>query len=198
MSDGGSRDNALPTVVCPDRAAWRDWLAHHHASAPGAWLVYYRKATGKASIGYRESVLEALCFGWIDGLKRRLDDERYSHRFTPRRPGSRWSELNVRRARELIGQGLMQPAGRAAFERRTARDADRETQRFDPDPALPAELERALRADADCWRHFNALPPGCRRQYVLWLTTAKRPDTQRRRLQEALRLLAEGRRLGMK
>ena len=188
----------LPTVDCPDRAAWRAWLERHHADAPGAWLVYFKKHTGLASVSYRDSVLEALCFGWIDGLKRRIDDERYAHRFTPRRPGSRWSELNVRHARELIAAGLMQDAGLEAFERRSQAPDANAALRSDPDPELPPDIEQALREHPQSWRHFTALAPGCRRQYVLWLSTAKRPETRRKRLDEAIRLLAEGRRLGMK
>ena len=85
-----------PTVQCPTRADWRSWLQANHAGTPEVWLVYFKKNTGKPSVTYRESVEEALCFGWIDGLKRRVDDERYAHRFTPRRPKSKWSPLNIR------------------------------------------------------------------------------------------------------
>jgi uncharacterized protein YdeI (YjbR/CyaY-like superfamily) len=198
VNDAATPANELPTVVCPDRAAWRAWLAEHHTGAPGAWLVYYRKHCGKPSIGYEESVLEALCFGWIDGLKRRLDAERYTHRFTPRRANSRWSERNLRWARELMAQGLMEPAGRAAFDQRAGEPDPADAKRRETDPVLPPELERVIRAHPQSWRHFKNLAPGYRRQYVLWLTTAKRPDTRRRRLEEALRLLAEGRPLGMK
>jgi len=198
MNSGHDFGDELPAVSCPDRAAWRAWLERRHAEAPGAWLVYFKKHTGLASVSYRDSVLEALCFGWIDGLKRRIDDQRYAHRFTPRRPGSRWSDLNVRCARELIAAGQMRAAGLEAFERRSdAPDPDAALRR-DPDPALPADIEQALREHPQSWEHFTALAPGCRRQYVLWLSTAKRPETRSKRLDEAIRLLAEGRRLGMK
>ena len=188
----------FPQVECSDRAEWRAWLARHHATAPGAWLVYFKKHTGHATITYRESVLEALCFGWIDGLKRRLDDQRYTHRFTPRRPNSRWSDLNVRLAQELIETGLMQPAGLAAFEQRARYTEETRTLRVNPEPELPAELERTLRANPRSWEGFTALAPGYRRQYVLWLTTAKRATTREKRLQEAIRLLAAGHKLGMR
>lgn len=198
MHSGHDFGDGLPTVTCPDRAAWRAWLERHHAEAPGAWLVYFKKHTGLPSVGYRDSVLEALCFGWIDGLKRRIDDQRYVHRFTPRRPGSRWSDLNVRCARELIAAGLMHAAGLEAFERRSDAPDPNAALRRDPEPALPADIEQALREHPQSWAHFVALAPGCRRQYVLWLSTAKRPETRRKRLEEAIRLLADGRSLGMK
>jgi uncharacterized protein YdeI (YjbR/CyaY-like superfamily) len=142
--------------------------------------------------------MEALCYGWIDGIKRRVDEQRYTHRFTPRRPGSRWSELNIRRAQELIDRGLMRPAGRAAFEQRSRYPAEQRARRQEPHPELPAELEAAIRAHPDSWRNFETLAPGYRKQYILWLTTAKRADTRERRLREAIRLLAAGRKLGMK
>ena len=148
MTPGFAHDDGFPLVECPDRAAWRTWLEHHHESTPGAWLVFLKKHTGRASVGYLDSVLEALCFGWIDGLKRRVDEQ------------------NARRR--------------------------------DPEPMLTPELEQALRAYPGSWRNFNALTPGYRKQYVLWLTTAQRADTRERRLQEAIRLLAEGRKLGMR
>jgi uncharacterized protein YdeI (YjbR/CyaY-like superfamily) len=198
MSDSFTPDDGLPVVECPDRAAWRAWLERHHAVTPGAWLVFIKKGVGEASVGYRDAVLEALCYGWIDGIKRRVDDTRYTHRFTPRRANSRWSELNIRRARELIDQGLMRPPGLAAFEQRTRYPAAQRAKRAAAAPALPVELERAIRANPDSWRTFKALAPGYRRQYVLWLTTAKRSDTRERRLREAIRLLASGRKLGMK
>jgi uncharacterized protein YdeI (YjbR/CyaY-like superfamily) len=191
-------DDGLPVVECPDRAAWRDWLERHHTDTTGAWLIFAKKGSGAASVNYRDAVLEALCYGWIDGIKRRVDDKRYTHRFTPRRAGSRWSELNIRRARELIDQGLMRAPGLAAFEQRTRYSVAQRAKRREPEPELSEELEQALRADEKCWRNFESLAPGYRKQYVLWLTTAKRPDTRERRLREAISLLATGRKLGMK
>ncbi|MEJ2385285.1 MAG: YdeI/OmpD-associated family protein [Xanthomonadales bacterium] len=191
-------DDGLPVVECPDRAAWRAWLERHHAAASGGWLIFWKADSGQAGIAYRDAVLEALCYGWIDGIKRRVDERRYTHRFTPRRARSRWSERNIRYARELIDQGLMRPPGLAAFEQRSRYPAAQRAQRVAAAPSLPAELERAIRANPDSWRNFTALAPGYRKQYVLWLTTAKRADTRERRLREAIRLLASGRKLGMK
>ncbi len=105
-----------------DRKAWRAWLAENHASEKEVWLAYYKKHTGKASVSYMDSVKEALCFGWIDGLKRRIDEARYTHRFTPRRADSKWSLQNIRLAKELIASGEMTAAGLAAFDQRVAYD----------------------------------------------------------------------------
>lgn len=176
-----------------DRSAWRRWLKKNHATASEVWLVYYKKHTGKPSVTYLDSVREALCFGWIDGIVRRIDDETYTHRFTPRRPGSRWSSTNVRLAKELIASGDMTDAGLAAYRRRVEPGKPPIDE-----SSLAPEIETALRADAAAWRNFQDLAPSHRRQYVGWLMSAKRPETRAKRLAEALRLLAENKTLGMK
>jgi uncharacterized protein YdeI (YjbR/CyaY-like superfamily) len=187
-----------PRVRARDRGEWRTWLEEHHETAEVVWLVFYKKHTGKPSIEYRESVEEALCFGWIDGLKRRLDDERYAYRFTPRRARSRWSSLNVRLANEQIEQGRMTPAGLAAFERRVRDAGERSESRPRPDGTLPPEAERALRAHPRAWRNYQALAPSYRKQYALWLSVAVKPETRARRLEQAIALLEDNQKLGMK
>jgi len=187
-----------PLVCPPDRAEWRAWLRQHHATADEAWLVFYKKHTGKPSVAYRDSVEEAICFGWIDGLKRRIDDERYAHRFTPRKESSKWSPLNIRIAEAMIASGQMAPAGLAAFERRRGYDEAfldaRQSDRLD----LPPDIEKALRANRKAWQNFTNLAPGYRKQYTGWLANAIRPETRARRLREALQLLEQNRKLGMK
>jgi len=187
-----------PKVFASDRKTWRAWLAGHHASESEAWLVYYKKHTGKPSVGYLDSVREALCFGWIDGLKKRIDDETYAHRFTPRKPLSKWSPQNIRLATELIELGLMTEAGLSAFEQRVAYDGDVLDMIRSEQLALSDETEAALRANGKAWENFERLTPGRRKQYVAWLQTAKRPETRKKRLQEAIALLEQNRELGMK
>lgn len=188
----------METTTCPaDRAEWRDWLQRHHASAREVWLVYYKKHTGKPTVSYRESVEEALCFGWIDGIRKSIDDERYCHRFSPRKAQSKWSALNIRLARDLIRQGRMAPAGLAAFERRQEYDEALVRSRQDRDPTLPTDIERALARNEIAWNNFNAMAPGYRRQYIGWLTAAKKEETRKRRLEKALRLLEQNRKPGM-
>jgi uncharacterized protein YdeI (YjbR/CyaY-like superfamily) len=185
-----------PQQSFASRAAWRAWLEKNHAKVDEIWLVYYKKASGKPSVEYAASVEEALCFGWIDGLKKRIDDERYTHRFTPRKPQSPWSTLNVERAERLIREGKMRPAGLAAFERRKAYDPKRSAamQKL----SLTPEIQHALRANRKAWKNFTALAPGQKKYYVAWLVTAKRPETRRKRLAEAIALLERNKKLGMK
>jgi uncharacterized protein YdeI (YjbR/CyaY-like superfamily) len=184
---------------CPSkRSEWRSWLRKNHALKDEIWLVYYKKHTGKPSVTYRESLEEALCFGWIDGLKKRIDDERYCHRFTPRRKRSHWSALNIRLAQQLIDNGNMTAAGMAAFEQRQAGPEAGADTGSRPEYRLSPEIETALRANSAAWKNLNALAPGYRRQYIGWLSAAKRPETRQKRLQEVLRMLEQNMKPGMK
>jgi uncharacterized protein YdeI (YjbR/CyaY-like superfamily) len=163
-------------------AEFRAWFEVHHADAPELLVGFYKKGTGQPSITWPESVDEALCFGWIDGIRRRIDGERYSIRFTPRRPRSIWSAVNIKRATELIEAGLMTPAGLAAFE---ARDEERSAiysyeQRFAA--KLDPEQEARLRADPKVWERFQSRPPSWQRAAIYWVTSAKKPETRERRL----------------
>ena len=184
-------------VAAANRSEWRKWLEQHHADANEAWLVYYKKHTGKPSVSYPESVEEAICFGWIDGIRKRIDEERYCHRFSPRRKGSQWSSLNIARAEKLIRQERMAAAGLACFEQREKhgeaipRDRERAAAQLTP------EMERSLRANPPAWQNFRQLAPGYQRQYTAWLTTAKKPETRAKRLAEAIHLLQQNLKLGM-
>lgn len=182
---GGERFQA------PDRASWRAWLEMNHASAPEIWLVYYKKGTGKPSVSYAESVQEAICFGWIDGLKKRIDDERYCHRFSPRKESSKWTPTNVEIAERMIAAKKMTAAGKRAFDRRVEYEPPEEL-------ALSPEVEKALKVSKKAWQNFSAMTPGYQKQYVGWLMTAKREATREKRLKEAVRLLEKNQKLGMK
>lgn len=185
-------------VSCANRQAWRDWLKDNHDRCSEVWLVFYKKHTGKPGVAYRDSVEEAICFGWIDGLKRRIDDERYAYRFTPRKRNSKWSPLNISLAEILIAEGKMSKAGLAAFERREHYDDSFLQARQSEELTLPPAIETALRSNRAAWTNFNALAPGYRKHYVGWLTSAVKPQTREKRLKEALRLLEENRKPGMK
>jgi uncharacterized protein YdeI (YjbR/CyaY-like superfamily) len=181
------------TLHVRTRQQWRKWLQAHHRSNPGLWLVFHKRHTATRSIGYDEAVEEALCFGWIDSLIRRLDEDRYARKFTPRRPGSRWSAINCRRYADLKRRGLLAAAGRERAP----------TGRISEAPGrwvyvLPSYIEKELKANARAWEHFQKLAPSYRRSYVGWIDTAKREETKAKRLREALRLLAAGQKLGLK
>lgn len=159
----------------------RRWLARHHDSATELWVGFYKKASGKPSITWPESVDEALCYGWIDGIRKSVDDISYMIRFTPRRRESNWSQVNIRRARALIAQNRMRPSGLAAFR---ARDRDRTRQySFENRPnTLPPRYLRLLKANRDAWTFFRAQPPWYRRACAWWIVSAKREETRLRRL----------------
>jgi uncharacterized protein YdeI (YjbR/CyaY-like superfamily) len=173
-------------------ADFRAWLDAHHATAGELWVGFYKKGTGRPSLTWPESVDQALCYGWIDGLRKRIDDESYVIRFTPRRPGSIWSEVNTRRAAELIDQRLMQPAGLAAYE---ARDQDKtklysyEARHQPLEPIYEAEF----RADAAAWTYWEAQPAHYRRGTTHWVMSAKREETRRKRLATLIADSAAGR-----
>lgn len=187
-----------PLVECKDRDEWREWLSQNHEACTEVWLVYFKKHTGKPSIAYRESVQEALCFGWIDGLKKRLDDERYTHRFTPRKKKSKWSPLNIRLSEELIAEGKMTGAGLKAYEQRRGYDETFLQQKEQDELALSAELQAALESNPTARQNFEALAPGYRKQFVGWVSSAKRTETRARRLAEAIKMLEQNQKPGMK
>ncbi len=187
-----------PQLSASNRPQWRSWLKKNHAKADEVWLVYFKKHTGKPSVNYTDSVEEALCFGWIDGLMKRIDEQRYARRFTPRKPRSKWSPLNIRLAKKMIEAGSMTKAGLVAFEQRIAYDKEIIEARESAEIPLTPEIEKRLRANKKAWENFNNLAPSNRKQYVGWLRSAKRPETLDRRLKEAIALLAKNKKLGMR
>ncbi len=166
-------------------AAWRAWLARHHARASELWVGFHRKATGRPSITWPQSVDQALCFGWIDGLRKGVDAGRYAIRFTPRRPASIWSRVNTRRFAALDAAGLARAAGRRAYAAR--REERSGVYSFERRPrAFPPALASEFRAHADAWAYFRSRPPGYRRTVTAWVTSAKRDETRRRRLAQVI------------
>ena len=170
------------------REDWREWLQKNHATEKEVWLVHYKKHTGKPSLFYEDAVEEALCFGWIDGLLRRLDDERYVLRYTPRKVRSVWSESNRRRAERMIRQGRMTEAGLARIRQAKASgEWENAVSLNDSQAALPADLEEALAASRTAKENFGNMAPSYRKQYIWWITSAKRLDTRERRIRETVK-----------
>ena len=182
----------LMTLEIRTRQGWRTWLAKHQASSPGVWLVFYKGHTRVKSISYEDSVREALCFGWIDSLIKRLDDQRYARKFTPRQPASKWSDINRKRWAELKAAGLLTPVGLAA--------APTDTSYAQPPviPALPAYIAKALKENPKAWVFFQDLAATYRRHFVGWIHSAKRPETREKRIRESIALLEAGQKLGLK
>lgn len=175
--------------------AFARWLRRNHRKQPELWVGYYKKGTGRPSITWPESVREALRFGWIDGLRKSIDDQSYRIRFTPRRPTSSWSRVNVAFAEELIARGRMEPAGLAAFEARSDRRAGAYTYEQE-DGAAEAHVERELKRNRAAWAFFQAQPPWYRRTSARWVMSAKRDETRQRRLATLIGDSARGRTIG--
>jgi uncharacterized protein YdeI (YjbR/CyaY-like superfamily) len=171
---------------------FRAWLEEHHETATEVWVGYWKKATGKPSLVWSQAVDEALCFGWIDGVLRGIDDERHIQRFTPRKPASNWSAINVAKVERLRAEGRMRPAGEAAFARR--RDdrsgiysyEQRHNARLEPDEQARFE------ANAAAWEYFTSRPPSYRKPALWWVVSAKKPETRERRLATLIEQSAAG------
>jgi uncharacterized protein YdeI (YjbR/CyaY-like superfamily) len=175
-----------------NRKDWRAWLAGHHATETEVWLVYAKQHTGKPRVSYDEAVEEALCYGWIDSIVRKLDEDHYAQKFTPRKDRMRWSAPNLERVRRLLAAGKMTEAGIAVLHP-------------DPDyqppersgPEAPPYLEEVLKRNPAAWENFQRLAPSHRKNYVRWITEAKKEETRQRRLQEAIRMLEANEKLGI-
>ena len=171
------------TVHAMTRAQWRAWLKKNHRNEREIWLVYFKKHTGKPRVSYNDAVEEALCFGWIDGIVKPIDEARYAQRFSPRRAGSHWSAINRRRYAKVVAEGRMTPSG-AALAPPSGEAPKR-------DDSIPPEFKK----DSAAWRNFQALSPSQRRLYSLWINEAKRPETRQRRVTKAIALLRQNKKL---
>jgi uncharacterized protein YdeI (YjbR/CyaY-like superfamily) len=185
------------TFFAADRAAWREWLAAHHGSASVVWLLLHKKNVAEPSVAYDEAVEEALSWGWIDGRTNRWDERSYAVRFTPRKPGSVWSESNIARVERMIAEGRMTPAGQALVDEAKRRGSwdEAASGRLE---VTPPDLEEALAADPAAAARWRAWAPTHRRQYVYWVLDAKRPETRERRVAEVARRAAAGLKPGEK
>lgn len=184
--------DSLTEVDVRTQAQWHKWLAKHHTSSPGAWVVRYKRHSGVECISYEDLVCEALCFGWVDSLVKSLDEDRYVIKVTPRRTASKWSESNRSRWRRLKAAGRLTEAGLAAAP------TDYTYAPRPRVPALPGYMADALKAHPKAWKSFQSLAPSHRREYVVWICTAKRPETREKRILESIKLLSAGHKLGLK
>ena len=165
------------------------WLEANHETKKAIWLQFYKKHIDKANISYEDAIEEALAFGWIDGMVRRIDDHRYRLRFTPRRPGSIWSKRNIARVKKLFREGRMTKQGMVAFERRTDKVSLAEQFKVDEPPA-PKDFLAALEMNKKASRNFDRFAPSYRKRYLMWLTSARTPETRKKRIKEAVDLIA--------
>jgi uncharacterized protein YdeI (YjbR/CyaY-like superfamily) len=185
------------------RREWRSWLAKHHTSETEVWLVFYKKASGKPRLPYEDAVEEALCYGWIDSLVRRIDEQKYAQKFTPRKSGSKWSELNKERVRRLLAAGKMTRAGKAVLEKQKTESgklnvAPAESANPAAEGVIPSDVKRMTRADKQAAENFAKLPPGYLKMCMKWINAAKRDETRSKRIKEFVELTAKGERIGLK
>ena len=189
----------MKQIYFPDRNRWRHWLEKNHdKEAKGIWLVFYKKKTNKPTLEYEQAVEEALCFGWIDSIIKKIDEAKYVRKFTPRKDGSMWSQLNKKRADRMIKQSLMTEAGLVKIK------VAKKNGLWDKDPRLKislnvsGEFAAALAKNKKAKENFNNLALTYRRHYIGWVTTAKRDQTKKRRIAESISLLEQGKKLGLK
>jgi uncharacterized protein YdeI (YjbR/CyaY-like superfamily) len=175
-------------------AALRRWFARNAATAAELVVGYMKRGTGVASVTWPESVDEALCVGWIDGVRKRIDDERYQIRFTPRKPRSNWSNINIARVKALKAEGRMQAAGLAAFAARDRKQPPRGSYEQKKPVMLPPKDLKAIRANAKAWKYYQTLPPGYVRLISWWILSAKKPETRAKRLNAVIAKCAAGKR----
>lgn len=182
----------LPTLDIRRADKWRAWLRKHHASSDGVWLLFHKEHTGVESVPYEDFVREALCFGWIDSLIKRVDDDRFLRKCTPRKSSSKWSAVNRERWAALEKSGQLEKAGRAAAPTANTYAAKPKI------PELPPYIAKAFKSNAKAWQTFQSLAPTYRRHFVVWIHIAKQEETRERRIRESIALLAAGKKLGLK
>ncbi len=192
----GGAAQAKPTFFATP-ADFRRWLEKHHATEAELLVGFYKKGTGKPSITWPESVDEALCFGWIDGIRRSLSEDAYTIRFTPRQARSNWSAVNVKRVAELTKEGRMRPAGLRAFEQRAPEKTGIYAYENKHLAELNAAQERRFRANKKAWTFFQARPEGYRKTAIWWVVSAKLEETRTRRLEQLIERSEKGEPIGV-
>lgn len=186
------------TIYFDSPAAFYKWLSDHHETTPEQWVGYYKKHTNKPSMTWPESVDQALCFGWIDGLRRSVDEDRYRIRFTPRKATSIWSDVNVKRYAELLAEKKIQPAGKAAYARKKKEKSG--VYSFEQNLkslTLPPEYESILKREKMAWAFFQSLAPSVLKGTIWWVISAKQEATRQRRMTELIRCCGEGKKIKM-
>jgi uncharacterized protein YdeI (YjbR/CyaY-like superfamily) len=171
----------------------RKWFEKNHQTAKEQWVGYYKAGSGKQSITWSESVDQALCFGWIDGVRKSLDEKRYTIRFTPRNPNSIWSDINIKKIAELKRLGLMTPAGLKVFEQRDSAKSRQYSFEQRKNPKLPAADTKKFKANNRAWKYFLSQPPWYQKAAVWWVISAKKEETRLKRLAQLIKDCEHGR-----
>lgn len=177
---------------------WKSWLEENHDSSSGVWLVFYKKESGKPSLTYEEAIEEALCYGWIDSIIKKVDEECFLRKFTPRNDDSKWSDLNKKRVEKLIHENRMTEYGLAKVEIAKQNGVWDEPEQSRPQFVMHDEFQAALDRHPRALEFFSSLNKADRQQYIYWVASAKRDETRQKRIKESLELLQQGQKLGLK
>lgn len=188
----------MKTIHFSNRKNWRSWLCKNHRLYEGIYMLFYKNTAGISNISYDDAVEEAVCFGWIDSTVKKINEKKYVRKFTPRRDGSRWSELNIRRAKKMIKKGLMKKSGIDSYGKRKSYDKSVEYKKKSVIIRTPAILISALKKNPTAKKNFRMLASGYKKQMILWILNAKKEETRVRRMKEVLGLLAKNKKLGLK
>lgn len=189
----------MKTLHVTNRDEWHRWLEVNHKKEKEIWLVYYKKHTCNPRIPYDDAVEEAICFGWIDSIIKRIDENTYCQKFTPRRKTSKWSEKNIERAEKMLSQGKMTTPGIALFEQ--TRNDPSLIVKSEKTPSfieIPEDLNKKLHNTGHAFRYFIAFPRSYQMMCIKWINAAKRPETRERRIEEVARKASEGEKIGLK
>jgi uncharacterized protein YdeI (YjbR/CyaY-like superfamily) len=185
------------TLYVSNREDWRAWLEENYAIETEVWLVYYKKPSANPNLPYDDAVEEALCFGWIDSIIQKIDEEKYARKFTPRVNNAKWSESNKKRIVKMIQEGRMTEAGLSKITFPLPGDSETSPKpKVTTELVIPESIRQALMSDPAARDNFNRLAPSYRRLYIRWITSAKKEETQLKRAQEAIELLVQGKKLG--
>jgi uncharacterized protein YdeI (YjbR/CyaY-like superfamily) len=189
---------SIEKLYVTDRDKWRTWLKRNHKTKKEIWLIYYKKHTGKPRIPYDDAVEEALCFGWIDSTVKRLDDEKYIQKFTPRNTKSTWSELNIKRARKMIKEKKMTTPGLEKFNNAIKKKINKtEAKPQKKEIVIPSDLKKALTKNKKALGNFNNFAPSYKRMYIGWINSAKKQETKEKRIARVVAWSAKNQKPGM-
>ena len=188
----------MKRLYCSNILQWHQWLADNHNTETEVWLEFHKPAPPKTSLTYQDALDEALCFGWIDSIIKRIDDKVYVRKFSKRNPQSKWSPINKNKVEQLIKSGRMKPAGYAIIKIAKANGCYDKPDRVAPITTVPAELQKALNKNIKAKEYFNSLAPTYRTRYIMWIASAKKKDTLNKRINEAIKLLNTKQNLGLK
>jgi len=186
------------TIYIKTRAGWRKWLKDNRLISPGIWFTFYKQHTGRKTITYNDAVEEALCYGWIDSIIKKLDEERYIQKFTPRTNNNKWSAANIARMKKLIKEKKMTRYGLAKIDAQILNTGREPVQENNFSAGYPQFIIDAFNKNPEVLNNFNNLAPSYRKIYVRWIMAAKKTETQLKRIEEAVKLLKENKKLGLK